>query len=229
MYIHRIALSVILPPPRPRPQDRKKLATAAFIDEGRLQGLPPKSLREKHSPPASGEKEKVEIPIRPPSTKKLIKQATFALFTSGTSSPKHDKPRPRSESLDLQSPLANTDSAADRKGVAQSGKSRRAQLTKQQSVRSDMTASVGVADVGGASGGSLVGGATVSVSNEGKEWRGLRLDLLRSRIQRLIVVMNTSEPGSVPDGGMLASLVDLVSQETDTLRTFIIYHSPSSV
>ena len=45
----------------------------------------------------------------------------------------------------------------------------------------------------------------------GMEWRGLRLDLLRGRVQRLVVLMETTEPGTVPDAGMLASLIDLVS------------------
>ena len=44
----------------------------------------------------------------------------------------------------------------------------------------------------------------------GMEWRGLRLDLLRGRVQRLVVLMETTEPGTVPDAGMLASLIDLV-------------------
>ena len=42
------------------------------------------------------------------------------------------------------------------------------------------------------------------------EWRGLKLNVLRLRIQRLVVLMDLSEPGTVPDPGMLASLIDLV-------------------
>ena len=52
-------------------------------------------------------------------------------------------------------------------------------------------------------------GANVPEGEE--EWRGLRLDTLRRRIQRLIVLMNLSEPGTIPNAGILASLVDLVS------------------
>ena len=43
-----------------------------------------------------------------------------------------------------------------------------------------------------------------------KEWRRLKLNVLRHRIQRLVVLMDLSEPGTVPDHGMLASLLDLV-------------------
>ena len=42
------------------------------------------------------------------------------------------------------------------------------------------------------------------------EWRRLKLNVLRHRIQRLVVLMDLSEPGSIPDPGMLASLIDLV-------------------
>ncbi len=47
-------------------------------------------------------------------------------------------------------------------------------------------------------------------SEPGAQWRGLQLDLLRGRIQRLVVLLNTSVPGTVPDPNMLASLIDLV-------------------
>ena len=43
-----------------------------------------------------------------------------------------------------------------------------------------------------------------------EEWRGLKLTGLRLRIRRLVVLMDLSEPGTVPDPGMLASLIDLV-------------------
>ena len=42
------------------------------------------------------------------------------------------------------------------------------------------------------------------------EWRRLNLNFLRQRIRRLVVLMDMSEPGTVPDSGMLASLIDLV-------------------
>ena len=46
------------------------------------------------------------------------------------------------------------------------------------------------------------------------EWRRLNLNFLRQRIQRLVVLMDLSEPGTVPDSGMLASLIDLVGMYT---------------
>ncbi len=48
------------------------------------------------------------------------------------------------------------------------------------------------------------------------DWRGLKLDLLRGRIQRLVVLLNTSVPGTVPDPDMLASLIDLVFYRIDS-------------
>jgi hypothetical protein len=145
-----------------------------------------------------------------PASRKLLKQATFAIgFSSAnngsSSSSGQDKPRPRSESLDL--PPSTSLNSTEGKGA---GKSRRAQWTKQQSVHSDSSGSIVAAAVAG--GGDMVDGlGRRSVGGGGeREWRGMNLTLLRSRIQRLIVVMNTSEPGSVPSAGMLASLVDLV-------------------
>ena len=210
MYIHRIALSVILPP-RPRPSDGKQPQS---VNEG---GTPlPKPSAEKRSPPLT-DKDQGDVPavtktavsgIRPGS-RKLIKQATFALgFSSVSSSNVQEKVRPRSESLD--SPVSSSNAAAEGKGVAQSGKSRRAPLSKQHSIHSDPGASV-ASEGSRASAGTLVGGVTVNPKNGERLWKGLKLDLLRSRIQRLIVVMNMSEPGSVPNAGMLASLIDLVS------------------
>ena len=216
MYIHRIALSVILPP-RPRPLDRKQLGPTG--KNGPLaQNTPPNISTEKSALSAgrdSGEATptkmatptKVGAASRPASRKPLIKQATFAIGFSSASNARgsssnggQDKPRPRSESLDLPpSSSLNSNSAAEGKGAGhQSGKSRQAQWMKQQSIHSDPSSSIVAA-----------GDSADGVGGE-REWRGLNLTLLRSRIQRLIVVMNTSEPGSVPDAGMLASLVDLV-------------------
>lgn len=238
MYIHRIALSVILPP-RPRPQYETQLELPASLSEGDPQASS-KKLTEKIAPSADKDLSeatpttKVATPTkagRPASRKLLLKQATFAVgFSSGNNNGKassKNKLRPRSESLDVHVPLppsslnTNTATVEGTKGVGhQSGKSRRAQWTKQQSIQSDRSTSIkstgsetgrrsdataDSVDGFGRSISGIVGGARE------REWRGLNLDLLRSRIQRLMVVMNTSEPGSVPDAGMLASLVDLVS------------------
>ena len=220
MYIHRIALSVILPP-RPRPQDGKQLGLPTSLGENapEAQNTPP---REKTAPSADrdlGEATptkmatptKVGAACRPASRKLLLKQATFAIgFSSANNAGSNggqDKPRPRSESLDLPpSSSLNSSPGTENKGAGhQSGKSRRAQLTKQQSIYSDTSTSIVAAA------GDTVNSLGRSVGGGGeREWRGLNLTLLRSRIQRLVVVMNTSEPGSVPDAGMLASLVDLV-------------------
>lgn len=43
-----------------------------------------------------------------------------------------------------------------------------------------------------------------------EEWRRLKLKVLQQRIQRLVVLMELSEPGTIPDAGMLSSLIDLV-------------------
>jgi hypothetical protein len=51
---------------------------------------------------------------------------------------------------------------------------------------------------------------SIQVSGGMEEWRRLKLKVLRQRIQRLVVLMDLSEPGTVPDPGMLASLIDLV-------------------
>ena len=228
MYIHRIALSVILPP-RSRTQDRKQLGlptSPGEITTSQAQNTPPKMQTEKTAPSADrdlGEATptKMATPTKVgaagrPASRKLLKQATFAIgFSSAnngsgggsSSNGGQDKPRPRSESLDLPSPSSSSLHSAEGKGAGHqlSGKSRRAQWTKQQSIRSDPSASIVAAGTGG--GGS---DAVDGLGGGEREWRGLNLTLLRSRIQRLIVVMNTSEPGSVPDAGMLASLVDLV-------------------
>ena len=215
MYIHRIALSVILPP-RPRPQDRKQLGLPTSLGENtpEAQNLDLGTDLGEATPTKMATPTKVGAAGRPASRKLLLKQATFAIgFSSAnnaggsSSNGGQDKPRPRSESLDLPpSSSLNSSPAAENKGAGhQSGKSRRAQWTKQQSIHSDPSTSIVAAA------GDTVNGLGRSVGGGGeREWRGLNLSLLRSRIQRLIVVMNTSEPGSVPDAGMLASLVDLV-------------------
>lgn len=215
MYIHRIALSVVLPP-RPRPLVRKQLESPTTLQEHDTFRKSPSKLEGRLPPPANKEQPlatKCPASNCRPGSRKLLKQTTFALgFSTAGSSGMQGEVRLRSESLDLSPSLINLNTTTEGKGLSQVGKSRRAQLSKQQSIYSVVSDSVGVASEGGrASSGALVGRVTVDPSTGERLWRGLRLDLLRSRIQRLIVVMNTSEPGSIPDAGMLASLVDLVS------------------
>ena len=221
MYIHRIALSVILPP-RPRPQDRKQFGglpttspaagestpntqkTALSADRGLSEATPTKMA----TPTKVGAAGR-------PASRKLLKQATFAIgfsSTPGGSSSNgggQEKPRPRSESLDLPSPASLTPTESKGVGHQSGGKSRRAQWTKQQSVHSDPSSSIVAATTGGGGSDMVDGLGRRDVGGE-REWRGLNLTLLQSRIQRLMVVMNASEPGSIPNAGMLASLVDLV-------------------
>ena len=225
MYFHRIGLSVILPP-RPCPQERKPLTTIDEISTEEL-ATPKLPLREKQSPPLTEKNNVEDAPVKlttlsnsKTGSKKLLKQATFALgFSTASSASAQDKSRPRSESLETFSPSSNLSTAAEGgKGVALSGKYRRAQITKQQSIHSDVTTSVvGMTEVGRRSNGTVAAGGTLSTVNGERMWRGLNLDLMRSRIQRLIVMMNMSEPGAVPEPGLLASLIDLVSSSTAKL------------
>ena len=67
------------------------------------------------------------------------------------------------------------------------------------------------------------GGGGGDKEKEEKEWRGLKLDVLRNRIQRLVVLMNLCEPGTIPDPGMLASLVDLVNMMSNLAYCVIIF------
>ena len=69
--------------------------------------------------------------------------------------------------------------------------------------------------------GKRSGEATVTVSSTsldgggevgGTHWRGLDVEMLRTRIERLSTLLELTEPGTVPEAGMLASLVDLVRE-----------------
>ena len=236
MYIHRIALSVILPP-RPRPQDRKEfggLPTTSAAGES----TPRAQNTEKTAPSADRDLSeaaptKMATPTKVgaagrPASRKLLKQATFAIGFSSTpggsssNGGRQEKPRPRSESLDLPPSTSLTPTEGKGVGHQSGGKSRRAQWTKQQSIHSDPSSSIVSAT---AAGGDMVDGLGRSVGKVGgeREWRGLNLTLLRSRIQRLMVVMNTSEPGSVPNAGMLASLIDLVFTTLVLFITFFVF------
>ena len=56
-----------------------------------------------------------------------------------------------------------------------------------------------------------------------EEWRRLKLKVLRQRIQRLVVLMDLSEPGTIPDSGMLASLIDLVNSHIHMYIIMAVY------
>ena len=87
--------------------------------------------------------------------------------------------------------------------VAEFGGSHRKNLfTKDDSVLSDMSA---------AKLDEPAGKEKREVS-EAERWRGLSLETLRRRIQKLVILMHLSEPGTIPNASILASLVDLVSK-----------------
>ncbi len=82
---------------------------------------------------------------------------------------------------------------------------RRAPLRKQSSLHSDTSERRDLLESGE---GFLADGRKVVES--GTSLRGWREALQRGRIQRLIVLMQSSEPGTIPDAGMLGTLIDLV-------------------
>lgn len=191
MYLHRIALSVILPPPPPRSDDH--------VIPANLQGAatPLLAIREKRTrPPTASEASKMEKRSTLPAKKgSIIVPAVQRMH-------RNLGDRTRSESLKLPSEGAAT------------GKPK-AIFKKQRSLLSDIGRARDL------SAGSETPtdtrrsdpGSSDKVAGEiqaGMHWKGLQLDLLRGRIQRLMVLLNTSVPGTVPDPNMLASLVDLV-------------------
>ena len=182
MYLHRIALSVILPLPRRTPETAlsSKLKDAAS---------PLIAVRGNKSKPVS-----IASPTKgsslPAKKGNVILQRTHQHIGLGE--------RTRSGSLKLpDSPKL------------------KGKLRKQQSLHSDIGRQNSEEEARGSldsrpsgTGESLVGDGS---AEEGVEWRGLMPDLLRGRVQRLVVLLNMSVPGTVPDPDMLASLIDLVS------------------
>ena len=174
MYIHRIALSVVLPPP---PLQLSETPQFPLIDAS---------------------------PAIPLADNLPLQKRT-----------KQDKPRKRAGSL----PSHRISDVSNQPSTTKSTKAHhRVPLTKQPSVHSDTERQ-----------------RSYSFEPEShperrrgeepplKEWHGLRLDLLRSRIQRLVVLMSLSEPGTVPDAGMLASLIDLVCFWSGLIRPHSYY------
>ena len=140
----------------------------------------------------------------------LIKQKSMGLTGTVTSSPLVI--RKRSSSLHLSTSAPQPETALSKGGGAKSGKS---PLLKQQTIpefgknQGPFSKRRSAPDIERASEVQQ----EEKANNEGreKEWRGLKVGVLRNRIQRLIVLMNLSEPGTIPDAEMLASLIDLVS------------------
>ena len=167
MYIHRMALSVVLPP-RPHPP------------------LPPLNSP-LHSDPASA-----APPPRPtaPIFNLPGRKSRPSFGDQGPSG----SPHLASQTVSPGTPPSNP---AHLRSKSPKG-GRRGNLKKQPSIHQDPESESG----------DNVAGATME---QQPEWRGLNLVQLRGRFQRLVVLMETSEPGTVPESGLLASLVDLVS------------------
>lgn len=186
MYLHRIALSVILPLPPARSDNH--------VISAKLQGAATPLLKRTRPTFEPSKTEKTStLPLKKGS---IILPAVQRIQRSIGE-------RTRSGSLNLPS-----------EGAA--GGKPKAMFKKQRSLHSD---------IGGGRDSSV--GSEISADNRssdaassvargesepgpGVTWRGLQLDLLRGRIQRLMVLLNTSVPGTVPDPNMLASLIDLV-------------------
>lgn len=211
MYIQRIALSVILPvrtPVKEPPQLTESVQTEVEdSQEQQQQQLQPRSrhyplTHTKSTDTGLEEKKKEEEETAATSkasgtNKRLSKQATTGV------SPTHPLRRRRSGSLNLPS---STSEAAGKK---------RSPIPKRRGANSVKKAS---------SGDEGVRGVANVDGDEVRMWRGLNLDVLRSRIQRLIVLMNTSEPGTIPESSMLASLIDLVSITNTELYMYRMYN-----
>ena len=128
-------------------------------------------------------------------------------------------PRTRSGSLNIPSTSSTAEGSPSGYPKSGGGKGRRNPIRKQQSLHSDIgrqgsrqNSSNSMSEPSPLLGPRSSGASGESFSDaSGIEWKGLRLDILRSRIQRLVVLMNTSVPGTVPNSDMLASLIDLVN------------------
>ena len=180
MYIHRIALSVILPAHTPPPQRPK---VDSILDPSTL---PFSSLLEEPGTPqmsqslASASQSSAALQM----SHKIAQTLPRKLGKQSTSVPMETDARPRSSILTQEH------------GTSKSPKSHRRNIfTKQHSIHEDSSLKMDRTDGHGYL----------------EEWRGLKMDVLRHRIQRLVVLMDLSEPGTVPDPGMLASLIDLVT------------------
>lgn len=214
MYVHRIALSVILPP---RPTLELTEAISPFhAATSPVSEVGPVGVD--YTDSIASDVNVAKLSAR--SSKSLMKQKT--LGSVATSSPLMLRKRSSSLQLKGSSSLALGDAHTPAKvGI---GRNERPSLVKQQTVELPSFSEKSIS-----SGGSLpsergarrgrergrgrkredVGGGVKSKPVQ--DWRGLKLDVLRSRVQRLSVLLELSEPGTIPDSGMLASLVDLVS------------------
>lgn len=207
MYIHRIALSVILPPRQPQPEGEAELSPPLqAIITGTKAGKPPRRLR-------AAEEASVAARGSPKASPKL----TAAVLSKYVENPNTSSPvasRSRSSSLRLTSSVPSPDSALSKS--TKSIKSVKFPLLKQLTVgdidmRKNILAKADSSELESETDGGVA-------DKHPQEWRGLKIDVLQSRIQRLVVLMELSEPGTIPDARILASLIDLVSCATYCLR-----------
>lgn len=216
MYFHRIALSIILPP-RPKVETPQISPTSLLKD-----AASPLIARAIQGPDINtGANYSLDSPkVR---TLPAQKRSNIAVIASVQEPRRGVGSRSRSGSLILPSTSSSVEGSPSGYPKSGGGKGRRNPMRKQQSLHSDIgrqgsrqNSSGSVSEpsplLGPRSSDASSGCFSDTTGAEDTlEWKGLRLDLLRSRIQRLVVLMNTSVPGTVPNSDMLASLIDLVS------------------
>jgi hypothetical protein len=208
MYLHRIALSVVLPARSPQDHDIPAVSPLQVIIKKGAEQLPAGVHRGRRmgvcttdSPDSSP-----MPPAKSATTPRggLVKQKS--LGSTGSASPMAVRIRSSSfHSVPETTPLAKPGKVKGkspllkRETVTEFGNhNRKNPFTKADSVLSSLGSEAKPEEEGGVS--------------ELDEWRGLSLDTMRRRIQRLVVLMNLSEPGTIPNANILASLVDLVSE-----------------
>ena len=59
--------------------------------------------------------------------------------------------------------------------------------------------------------GSVSGDQFVYTSTGLRLWNNLPIDDLKLHVERFVVLMHLSEPGTIPSAGLLASIIDMVS------------------
>lgn len=217
MYLHRIALSVILPPRTPQEQGAAEVSPIHAMIKGGGEQNPVGTRGGRRVGMFVAENSPVSSPkVTGAATAPrggLVKHKS--LGSTGSSSPLVIRNRstsfhsvPASASLPETTPLSKPwkgkgkSPLLKQETVAEMGSSHRKNLfAKADSVLSNLGGDVPDESTDGENGGG----------SEAEEWRGLDLETLRRRIQRLVVLMNLSEPGTIPNASILASLVDLVS------------------
>ena len=212
MYLHRIALSVILPP-RPLPS----AATTAVETSGLyspLRGAEAATAGSLSSPPPPNEPMSDTLPRKKHSSNPAASRKRTGSLNLPSSTKVETSP---------QLPVKHFPGAKPR-------------LSKQPSIHSDGdgdfpegTEGLSYRRAGRRVGVGSGGGGGEGCQQDVKEWRGLRLGTLRSRIQRLNVLQQTSEPGTVPDPAMLASLIDLVREPLPSAACVVVLITPTDL